>query len=175
MAAVFDGAVQNDGELKDVRDRHGMATDSPMFPGQRDKVHEEEQKKDNLKVQEWQRKRDGAAQNHPGKISGPRWKLRVPRWKRMQELELCIEVGEWRCGSKNGKVRARGKECGFLSTRMSVHGELGAWAHVRTGRERPLGEGGGGGAARFGHKQMAGGRWLGWREDRGWSARQVLE
>ena len=40
MAAVLDGAVQKDGELEDVRDRHGMATEAPMFPGKRDKVHE---------------------------------------------------------------------------------------------------------------------------------------
>ena len=109
------------------------------------------------------------ARTHLGKITGPRWSSRVPRRQRMQELELCIGVGEWRCGSKNGMVRARGKDCGPLSTRVSVHGELGAWAHVRRGRERPLGEGGGGGAARFGHKQMAGGSWHARRAGRGLS------
>ena len=45
VAAVFDGVAQNDGEHEDVRDWHGMATYSPMFPGQRDKVHEGEKKK----------------------------------------------------------------------------------------------------------------------------------
>ena len=40
MDAVLDGAAQNDGELEDVRDGHAMATEAPVFPGKRDKVHE---------------------------------------------------------------------------------------------------------------------------------------
>ena len=47
----------------------------------------------------------------------------------------------------NGKVSAREEARGLLSKRWPVHGGLGAWARVRRGRGRILGEGGGGGAS----------------------------
>ena len=80
-------------------------------------------------------------------------------------------VERW-CGCEMGKERARDKVCGHLSNGLAGPWwtrNMGSWEEDR---ERPLGEGSGGrasvrDAARFVHKQMAGGSWQKRRAGRG--------